>query len=84
MSCWADTPGRAWVLARGPPGYGFRRLLVSSEGKPKQLLADGERKSIAADRVTLVPGPTREAEQVQDIFRLFTAKKLGLEASSGP
>jgi len=64
----------------GPPGYGFRRLLVSPEGKPKQLLASGERKSIATDRVILVPGPASEVEQVQDIFRLFTIEKLGLNA----
>jgi len=64
----------------GPPGYGFRRLLVSPEGKPKQLLANGERKSIATDRVILVPGPASEVEQVQDIFRLFTIEKLGVEA----
>jgi DNA invertase Pin-like site-specific DNA recombinase len=64
----------------GPPGYGFRRLLVSPEGKSKQLLADGERKSITTDRVILVPGPAREVEQVREIFRLFTVEKLGLEA----
>jgi len=64
----------------GPPGYGFRRLLVSPEGKPKQLLANGERKSVATDRVILVPGLASEVEQVQDIFRLFTIEKLGLNA----
>ena len=64
----------------GPPGYGFRRLLVSPERKAKHLLADGERKSITTDRVILVPGPAREVEQVKDIFRLFTVEKLGLEA----
>jgi DNA invertase Pin-like site-specific DNA recombinase len=40
----------------GIPGYGFRRLSVSGNGTPKQLLADGELKSIATDRVVLVPG----------------------------
>jgi len=41
----------------GVPGYGLRRMLVASDGTPKQLLANGERKSIATDRVTLVHGP---------------------------
>jgi DNA invertase Pin-like site-specific DNA recombinase len=64
----------------GPPGYGFRRLLVSPEGKPKQLLARGETKNLATDRVILVPGLTHEVEQVHDIFRLFTVEKLGVTA----
>ena len=38
------------------PGYGFRRLLVSADATPKQQLSAGERKSIATDRVILVPG----------------------------
>jgi DNA invertase Pin-like site-specific DNA recombinase len=41
----------------GIPGYGFRRLLVSGNRTPKQLLAHGEVKSIGTDRVILVPGP---------------------------
>jgi len=64
----------------GPPGYGFRRLLVSPERKPKQLLSRGERKSLMTDRVILVPGTPDEVERVRDIFRLFTIKKLGLKA----
>ena len=64
----------------GPAGYGFRRVLVSPEGKFKQFLAKGERKSIATDRVILVPGAAHEVEQVQEIFRLFTVKKLSAKA----
>src|SRR5258705_12184574 len=41
----------------GRPGYGLRRMLVSPSGVPKQLLAFGEQKGIASDRVVLVPGP---------------------------
>src|SRR3984885_10070002 len=41
----------------GSPGYGFRRLLVSDDRSPKQLLSQGEMKSISTDRVILVPGP---------------------------
>src|SRR5205085_5992741 len=47
----------------GMPGYGLRRMLVSSDGQPKQVLAFGERKSIATDRVILVPGPEQEPGQ---------------------
>lgn len=64
----------------GPAGYGLRRMLVSPEGKVKQFLSKGERKSIATDRVILVPGLAHEVEQVHEIFRLFTVKKLGLKA----
>jgi len=44
----------------GPPGLGLRRMLISADGKPKQLLATGERKSIATDRVILVPAHKRK------------------------
>jgi len=64
----------------GPAGYGFRRMLVSPERKPKQLLARRETKSIATDRVILVPGLAHEVERVNEIFRLFTVEKLGVTA----
>lgn len=52
----------------GIAGVGLRRLLVDENGKPKQLLAFGERKSLVSDRVILVPGPAAEAELVRAIF----------------
>jgi DNA invertase Pin-like site-specific DNA recombinase len=55
----------------GKAGYGYRRLLVDRDGKPKLLLKEGEEKSIATDRVILVPGPTEEAIVVHEIFRLY-------------
>ena len=55
----------------GRPGYGLRRLLVDPSRNPKQLLAFGERKSIATDRVVLVPGPPHEIACVREIFRLL-------------
>ena len=64
----------------GEPGYGLRRLLVSADRKPKQLLVYGERKSIMTDRVVLVPGPAHEIECVRDIFRMFTTEKWTLRA----
>jgi len=60
----------------GAPGYGLRRLLVSADGKPKQLLAGGERKSIASDRVILVPGPAEEIRCVREIYRMFLTKRM--------
>jgi DNA invertase Pin-like site-specific DNA recombinase len=54
----------------GTPGYGLRRMLVSSSGVPKHELAFGERKSIATDRVILVPGPPHEVEIVRNIYRM--------------
>ena len=53
----------------GNPSYGLRRLLLDVEGKPKQLLVDGERKSIVRERVILVPG---EPEQIAIVRRVFT------------
>src|ERR1035438_546330 len=57
----------------GRPGYGLRRLLVSPDILPKLPLADGERKSIATDRVILVPGPAHEVQVVRDIYRMLIA-----------
>jgi len=57
------------------PGYGFRRLLLSGDGTPKQQLATGERKSIATDRVVLVPGPANEVFWVTEIYRMFVSER---------
>jgi DNA invertase Pin-like site-specific DNA recombinase len=59
----------------GPPGYGLRRMLVTPSKVPKQILGNGERKSIATDRVILVPGPEREIQCVRLIFRLLVSEK---------
>jgi DNA invertase Pin-like site-specific DNA recombinase len=59
----------------GRPGYGLRRMLVSPTGVPKQLLAFGERKGIASDRVMLVPGPAHEVQCVKDIYRMLLSGK---------
>jgi DNA invertase Pin-like site-specific DNA recombinase len=64
----------------GIPGFGLRRLLVSENRTPKQLLAQGEMKSIATDRVVLVPGPSYEVEEIREIFRKFTVDRLSLKA----
>lgn len=64
----------------GIAGYGLRRLLVSPQRVPKQILAAGERKSLATDRVVLVPGPQTEVECVREIYRLFVEDRLSTPA----
>jgi len=66
-------------LQGGIPGYGLRRLVIDQHGRPRAELRHNERKSIATDRVVLIPGPTEEVETVQWIFKSFVhdRKKLG-------
>ena len=58
----------------GRAGYGLRRMLVGPARNPKQILELGERKSIATDRVILVPGPPEEVQCVRDIFRMLISE----------
>jgi DNA invertase Pin-like site-specific DNA recombinase len=58
----------------GVPGYGLRRMLVSADGHEKQQLANGERKSIATDRIILVPGPPGEVQVVRDIYEMLNSE----------
>lgn len=62
----------------GFPPYGMRRMLLDVHGKPKQPLADGERKSLTTERVILVPGPANEVRIVQRIFREYADEKRSL------
>jgi DNA invertase Pin-like site-specific DNA recombinase len=57
----------------GPPPYGYRRLLVNADGKPKHLLQSGEHKSNPSDHVVVVLGPENEVQNVRFIFEQFTA-----------
>jgi DNA invertase Pin-like site-specific DNA recombinase len=67
----------------GVAGFGFRRLLISPAGDPKQELAPGERKSIQQDRVVLTPGPEYECYWVREIFRMYTQdRKLPLHIAN--
>ena len=54
----------------GPPGYGYRRRLVSSGGKLKKMLKEGEQKSLKTERIALVLGPRKEIRDVQKIFSM--------------
>ncbi|WP_160169052.1 recombinase family protein [Bradyrhizobium sp. Ai1a-2] len=58
--------------------YGFRRLLVDAERKPRQLLKGGEYKALSNDKVVVVPGPAEELEVIRRIFRLYTRDKLSI------
>lgn len=55
----------------GPAGFGLRRMLVDQSGTEKGLLGQGEHKSIATDRIILVPGPDDEVSTVREVYRLF-------------
>ncbi len=44
----------------GKAGYGMRRMMVSSDGRRRLILKEGERKAIQTDRTILVPGSQRE------------------------
>ena len=60
--------------------YGLRRLLVSADGKPKQILRFGEHKSITTDRVKFVLGRRREVEVVRKMFQLVAQKSFNAES----
>lgn len=61
----------------GPPGFGFRRVLVGEDGKPPTALRAGEYKSLSTDRVILIPGPKEEIQQVRKIFAMVLKESKG-------
>lgn len=60
-----------WV--GGLPGFGYRRMMVSAEGRSKQMMERGEWKNIKTDRVILVPGPQGEVKLIHLIFSMAAA-----------
>ena len=54
----------------GMPGYGLRRMLISSDGLRRQILRSYEHKNLTSDRVILVPGPKHEVDCIRTIFDL--------------
>ncbi len=52
--------------------FGMLRQIVSQDGRRKQILKDGQWKSISTDRVILTPGPQKEVDIVCLIFDLYT------------
>jgi DNA invertase Pin-like site-specific DNA recombinase len=59
----------------GSTGYGYRRMLVGPDGKPKWILGKGEYRAIRSDYMVLVPGPPLEVRTVRRIFRLYVQRK---------
>lgn len=55
----------------GIPGFGLRRVLVTMDGKRKQVLQPGERKGLISDRVILAPGPADEVAHVREMYRML-------------
>ena len=54
----------------GIAGYGLRRMLISADGRRKQILQSNEHKNIRTDHTILVPGPKHEVECIRMIFAL--------------
>ena len=72
--------GQSRVVAQGfrgggIAGYGLRRMLVSSDGRRKQILYANERKNVRADHIILVPGPRHEVECIRTIFSLAARRR---------
>jgi DNA invertase Pin-like site-specific DNA recombinase len=59
----------------GHAGYGYRRVMLSSDLKPKQEMKTGEHKSFTTDRVILVPGPRKEVEGIREMFAMAIQRK---------
>jgi DNA invertase Pin-like site-specific DNA recombinase len=59
----------------GPAGYGYRRRIVSADGRVKQILKAGQQKALKTDRITLVLGPCKEVESVRLMFSMAAAGK---------
>lgn len=58
--------------------YGFQRLLVDGERKPRQVLKRGEYKALSNDKVVVVPGSTEELAVIRRIFRFYVRDKLSI------
>jgi DNA invertase Pin-like site-specific DNA recombinase len=59
----------------GSAPYGLRRQLLDVQGRPKQLLKFGDRKSLANEHVIFVPGSAEETAIIQRIFREFADER---------
>lgn len=60
----------------GPAGYGLRRTLIDQNHSVKGELHRGEQKSLQTDRVILMPGPDKEVQTVNRIYRWFVDESL--------
>jgi DNA invertase Pin-like site-specific DNA recombinase len=62
-----------WQGGNGP--FGYQRLLVGADGKPKHILKIGEWKSISTDRISLTPGPKNAVDTIRLAYDLYTKKR---------
>ena len=62
----------------GHPGFGLRRLLLDSAGKPKMVLQDGEEKHLLTDRVRFTLGPPEEVAIVREVFSMFLDENMSI------
>jgi DNA invertase Pin-like site-specific DNA recombinase/DNA-binding winged helix-turn-helix (wHTH) protein len=62
--------------AGGNTGYGLRRMMITSQGRKRQILEANERKNIQSDHVVLVPGPDREIKVIKLIFALAAKDRM--------
>ena len=60
--------------------YGLRRMLLDSNGNPKQILKSGEWKNLVTEHVVYVPGPANECEVIQRIFHEFADERRRLRS----
>lgn len=65
--------------AGGHPGYGFRRMLISSNRTPKGEIGPGERKSLSNERVKLILGPATELHWVREIYCMFILENRDMQ-----
>jgi DNA invertase Pin-like site-specific DNA recombinase len=59
----------------GAAGFALQRVMVSSDGKRKQILNKGEVKNLQSDRVILEPGNPKDIALVKEMYRLVIEKK---------
>lgn len=60
-------------------GYGYRRVIVTDEGKVIQRVEFGDRKALFSGRTTLELGPLEEVRAVRRIFYLYTRRRFTMK-----
>jgi hypothetical protein len=60
----------------GYAGYGLRRQLMGTDHTFKQVLKQGERKSLQSEHVILIPGPPHELEVIHQIYTMYIDDSL--------
>jgi DNA invertase Pin-like site-specific DNA recombinase len=63
----------------GTAGYGFRRVMVSPDGRHLHQFSKGEYKYSKRNRTILIPGPEEEVAIIRDIFSMADTKGMGCQ-----